>query len=119
MNVYFMVFGSSIVRWRFVRSTGKALAEGWSEPFLQKAGLFGPRTAAANHTRPLRSNMPLWLFALLVQTCSLPQYGDGCIGPSSIDVGVSASRTGVLKSVTLFVFGSRIGMTSTLSSVEP
>ena len=73
MNVYFMVFGSSIERWRFVRSTGKALAEGWSEPFLQKAGLFGPRTAAANHTRPLRSNMPLWLFALLVQTCSLPQ----------------------------------------------
>ncbi len=66
-NVYFMVFGSSTARWRLVRSIGKTLAEGWSEPFLQNAGLPGPRTAAANHTRPVRSNMPLWLFALLVQ----------------------------------------------------
>ena len=71
--MYCCVLGSSIERCRFERSTGKALAEGWSEPFLQKAGLFGPRTAAANHTRPLRSNMPLWLLALLVQTCSSPQ----------------------------------------------
>src|SRR4030095_17239025 len=94
MNVYFMVLGSSIERCRLLRSVGKALAEGCSEPFLQKAGLFGPRIVAANHTRPLRSNMPLWLFALLVQTCSLPQEGDGCIGFSSIETGVSASRTG-------------------------
>src|SRR4030095_6294702 len=58
-NVYFIVFGSRNVRARFVRSIGKSCAEGWLDPFLQKAGLSGPRTAAANHTRPFRSNMPL------------------------------------------------------------
>ena len=119
MNVYCMVLGSRIVRWRLERSTGKALAEGWSEPFLQKSGLLGPRIAAANQTRPLRSNIPLWLFALLVQFCSLSQYGDGCMGFSSAATGVSGSRTGVEKFVTVCVFGSRIGMMSTLNSVEP
>ena len=68
-----MVLGSSNVSARFVRSSGNSLAEGWSEPFWQKAGFLGPRTVAANHTRPVRSNMPLWLLALLSQIFSSPQ----------------------------------------------
>ena len=40
-KVYFIVLGSSIVTRRCVRSSGNALADGWSEPFLQKAGFFG------------------------------------------------------------------------------
>ena len=70
--MYCPVLGSSIVRERFARSNGKTLAEGCSEPFLQKAGLLGPRNLAANQTRPFRSNMPLWLFALLSQTFPHP-----------------------------------------------
>ena len=42
--MYCLVLGSNIVTWRLVRSTGKTLAEGWSEPFLQNAGLLAPRT---------------------------------------------------------------------------
>src|SRR6266849_8851219 len=59
MRLYFIVLGSSIDAWRPERSSGNALAEGCSEPFLQKAGFSFPRTAAANHTRPFLSNMPL------------------------------------------------------------
>ena len=40
MKLYFIVLGSSIDTWRAERSSGNTLAEGWSEPFLQKAGLF-------------------------------------------------------------------------------
>src|SRR5262249_39795608 len=124
-NVYFIVFGSRNVRARFVRSSGKSLAEGWSEPFLQNAGLLGPRTAAANHTRPLRSNMPLWLFAFVSQIVSSPQYGDGATGwataawPGPNASGVSASRTGIVNVVTACVRGSRIGITSVAYSGEP
>ena len=50
---------------RWVCSSGNSLAEGWSEPFLQKSGFFGPRTAAANHTRPFWSNIALWLLTLV------------------------------------------------------
>ena len=53
MKEYFIVFGSSIATWRGERSSGNTLADGWSEPFLQKAGLSMPRTVAASHTRPL------------------------------------------------------------------
>ena len=56
-----------------MRSSGNSLADGWSEPFLQKSGLLGPRTAAANQTRPCLSNMPLWLLVLLSQIFSSPQ----------------------------------------------
>ena len=38
---------------------GNALAEGCSDPFLQKSGFSMPRTEAANHTLPLSSNMLL------------------------------------------------------------
>src|SRR5918994_4486291 len=66
-KLYFIVLGSSIDTWRPERSSGNTLAEGWSEPFLQKAGLSIPRTAAANQTRPFLSNMPLWLLARWLQ----------------------------------------------------
>ena len=46
-----MVFGSSTAAWRDDLSSGKTLAEGWSEPFLQKAGLSMPRTLAESQTR--------------------------------------------------------------------
>src|SRR4029077_17139585 len=114
-NAYFIVFGSSIVTCRFACSIGNSAAEGWAEPFLQKSGFLGPRPAAANQTRPFRSNMPLWLLALVSQIFSSPQYGDGAIGaaiaagPGPNRSGVSASRTGAWKLVTTLVFGSRIG----------
>src|SRR4030095_6339965 len=124
-NVYCCVLGSSMVTARFVRSSGKSLAEGWSEPFLQKSGLLGPRTVAANHTRPFRSNIPLWLLAFVFQIFSSPQYGDGCMslslaawpGPSAS--GVFASRTGATKFEVACFIGSRIGMMSVLYSADP
>ena len=73
MKLYFIVLGSSIDTCRPERSSGNTLAEGWSEPFRQKAGFSIPRTAAANHTRPFRSNMPLWLLARWLQIFSSPQ----------------------------------------------
>ena len=59
MNVYFIVLGSSIATWRGDLSSGKTLADGWSEPFLQKAGLSMPRTVAASQIRPFLSNIEL------------------------------------------------------------
>ena len=70
---YFIVLGSSIDTWRPEWSSGNTLAEGWSEPFLQKAGFSVPRTAAANHTRPFPSIMPLWLLVRWLQIFSSPQ----------------------------------------------
>ena len=86
-----------------------------------------PRTAAANHTRPFLSNMPLWLLARWLQIFSSPQYAEGSIGlvvaeawsggPS--DSGASRSATGILKTDVLWVLGSRIGMSSVEYSGEP
>src|SRR5262245_5485475 len=73
MKLYFIVLGSSIATWRPDCSSGNTLAEGWSEPFLQNAGLSNPRTSAANQTRPFVSNMQLWLLARWPQFCSSPQ----------------------------------------------
>ena len=39
-----------------------------------------PRTAAANHSRPCLSIMPLWLLVRWLQIFSSPQYGDGGLG---------------------------------------
>src|SRR5262249_43513057 len=64
-KVYFKVLGSSIASARCVCSSGKSLAEGWSEPFWQNAGFLGPRTAAASQIRPFLSNMALWLLTLV------------------------------------------------------
>ena len=41
-------------------SSGNTLADGWSEPFLQKSGLAGGRMRAANQTRPFSSIIGLW-----------------------------------------------------------
>jgi hypothetical protein len=72
-KVYFIVLGSRTATWRAFFSIGNALAEGCSEPFLQKSGLSGPRIAAASQTRPWLSNIELWLFTLLSQSFSSPQ----------------------------------------------
>src|SRR5262249_15786944 len=125
MKVYFMVLGSSTAACRGERSSGKTLAEGCSEPFLQKAGLSMPRTVAAIHTRPFLSNMALSLLGGVSQIFSSPQWGEGCRGlrvagcPGPRDSGMFGSATGILKNVTLFVFGSRIGMLSVAYSGEP
>ena len=71
--MYFIVFGSSIAAWRADCSSGNTFADGWSEPFLQKAGLSSPRTFAASQTRPFLSNIALWLFARVSQIFSSPQ----------------------------------------------
>ena len=44
--MYFIVLGSSMASARWVSLSGNSLAEGCSEPFLQKSGFSGPRTAA-------------------------------------------------------------------------
>src|SRR3989441_13296729 len=127
MKLYFIVFGSSIDTWRPERSSGNTLAEGCSEPFLQKAGFSMPRTAAANHTRPFLSNMPLWLLARWLQIFAPPQYAEGSIGFAAAeawkggpnDSGALGSATGILKNVTLFGLGSRIAMLSVAYSGEP
>ena len=62
-----------MLTWRTFFSIGKAFADGCSEPFLQKSGLSGPRIAAASHTRPLPSNIELWLLTRLSQIFSSPQ----------------------------------------------
>src|SRR5258706_11310952 len=117
-----MVFGSSIATWRVERSSGKTLADGCSEPFLQTAGLSMPRTVAVSQSRPCLSNIELWLLAFVSQVFSSPQYAEGCNGftlaacPGPSDSGISGSRTGIRNTDTALVFGSRIGITSGLYS---
>ena len=72
-NEYFIVFGSSTETWRGDRSIGNTLADGWSDPFLQNAGLSMPRTVAAIHTRPFLSNMALCLLAFVSHSTVSPQ----------------------------------------------
>src|SRR5512145_1554594 len=102
-----MVLGSSIATCRPDRSSGNTLADGWSEPFLQKVGFSMPRTVAAIHTLPFLSNMALWLLALVSQIFSSPQYAEGAVGRMSAepwrggpsDSGMFGSATGILKNV--------------------
>ena len=99
-----------------------ALAEGWSEPFLQKAGLFGPRTAAANHTRPFAIE-----HAVMVVRLARPDLFVAPVRRRLHRLVLAHRRPaypawiahGRRKFVAVFVFGSRTGMTSMLSSVEP
>src|SRR5260370_18515185 len=127
MKLYFIVLGSSIATWRPDCSSGNTLAEGWSEPFLQKAGLSNPRTAAANHTRPFLSNMPLWLLARWLQIFSLPQYAEAAVGLLTAvawkggpnDSGAVGSAIGILKNATVCVFGARNRMSSLEYSGRP
>ena len=71
-----------------------SLADGWSEPCLQKSGFAGGRTRDVNHTRPFSSNIGLCMLAWLSQIGSGPQYGDGSI-VFCLDEGVFGSRTGI------------------------
>ena len=73
MKLYFIVLGSSIATWRADFCSGNILAEGWSEPCLQNAGLSMPRTVAESQSRPFSSNMELWLFARVSQSFCSPQ----------------------------------------------
>src|SRR6516225_5377977 len=114
MKLYFIVLGSSIATWRADFSSGNALAEGWSEPFLQNAGSSMPRTVADNQSRPFSSNMALWLFARVSQSFFSPQEAYGSSGctlpawPAPNASGISGSATGILKNDTWWVFGCRI-----------
>src|SRR5439155_10383206 len=51
----------------------KNLADGWAEPFLQKAGLSSPRMRAVNQTRPSLASTGLFTLAGLFQVFSSPQ----------------------------------------------
>ena len=93
IKVNLPVAGSNIERWRFDSASGNTLAEGWSDPFLQKSGFAGGRTRAVIQTRPFSSIIGLWLLVCASQIGSSPQYGDGPIGASFED-GVLGSRTG-------------------------
>ena len=126
MKLYFIVLGSSIATWRGDFSSGNTLADGWSEPFLQKAGLSMPRTVAASQTRPFLSNMRVVVVGLAVPELLLAPIGRGRSGltaaaawPRSERSGMFGSATGILKNDTLCVFGSRIGMLSVEYSGEP
>src|SRR5216683_3515625 len=118
IRVNLPVAGSYIDRWRLASSSGNTLADGWSDPFLQKSGLAGGRTRAVIQTRPFSSIIGLCVLVWLSQIGASPQYGDGAIGLSFED-GVFGSRTGCLTSVAVLCTGSRIGRKSVLSSVVP
>src|SRR5437868_12037715 len=96
---------------------GNILADGCSEPVLQKAGFSGGRTREVNHTRPFSSNIGLCMFAWLSQIASSPQYGEGCSGLPG--AGVFGSRTGIFTEPALKCTGSITGMLSVLSSGAP
>src|SRR5215510_7796704 len=118
MSVNLPVVGSYIDRWRLAFSSGNALADGWSEPFLQKSGLAGGRTRAVNQTRPFSSIIGLCMLVWLSQIGLSPHTGEGAIR-ASFELGVAGSRTGCFTCVAVCAFGSRTGMKSVLSSVAP
>src|SRR5208282_2287283 len=72
-SYHFCCFGSQIESWRPFWSSGITFAEGWSEPFLQKSGLFGPRKRALKYTRPCASIIELCRLLPPSQIGSLPQ----------------------------------------------
>src|SRR5439155_21657209 len=119
ISVNFRFFGSYIANWRFDFSTGNALAEGCSEPFLQKAGLSSPRIRAVNQTRPSLSSIGLCTLAWLSQILSSPQYGEARSTGRLAALGVFGSRTGMWIVVATFLTGSSTGRSGVLSSVAP
>src|SRR6185295_17935521 len=104
MSVILPVLGSYIDRWRVDCSTGVSLAEGWSEPFLQKSGLEDGPTREVNQTCPFSSIIGLCIEVWLSQIASSAQYGEGPRA-SSFDDGVFGSRTGIFTVVAVCVFG--------------
>src|SRR5438477_109729 len=73
IRVNLPVAGSYIERWRLASSSGNTLADGWSEPFLQKSGLAGGRTRAVIQTLPFSSIIGLCSLVWLSQIGSAPQ----------------------------------------------
>src|SRR5436309_13633322 len=56
IRVIFPVLGSYLERCRLDCSTGKSLADGWCDPFLQESGVGVGRTLEVNQTLPFASN---------------------------------------------------------------
>src|SRR2546422_1194324 len=105
-------------RWRLDWSTGNSLADGWSDPLLQKSGFAGAPTREVNHTRPFSSNIGLCMLVWLSQIGSGPQMGEGSM-VFCFDDGVAGSRTSILTCVATCLTGSRTGKRSVLSSGVP
>ena len=91
MSDHLPVFGSYIESCRPDSLSGATLADGWSEPFLQKSGFAGGLIRAVNQTRPFSSMIGLWIEVWPSQIASSPQYTDGPSG-RSLDDGVFGSR---------------------------
>src|SRR3954470_8795310 len=103
--------------WRPFCSSGNTFADGCSEPFLQKSGLFGPRKRALKYTRPCASIIALCRLEEPSHNGSLPQYAEGCIG-RLVDDGVPGCTGCLMVNARLFT-GSTAGMLSVLSSGAP
>jgi hypothetical protein len=119
MRVNLPDFGSIMASCRPEVSTGNCLADGWSEPFLQKSGLAGGRIRAVNQTRPFSSNIGLCTTAWLSQSASSPQYGEGANIGSLLVLGVLGSRTGIFTVPAELLAGCRTGRKSVLFSGAP
>ena len=118
ISVIFPVFGSYMDRCRLEDSIGVSLADGCSEPCLQKSGFAGAPTREVNQTRAFSSSIGLCMLVWLSQMRSSPQNGDGSIG-FCFDDGVAGSRTGIFTWVARWFTGSSTGKRSVLSSVAP
>src|SRR5262249_4455960 len=73
ISVIFCVFGSYIATWRPEVLIGVTLADGWSEPSWQKAGVCAGRMGVVIHTRPLASIIGLCITVWLSQIFSSPK----------------------------------------------
>ncbi|MYI74700.1 MAG: hypothetical protein F4057_05090 [Acidobacteria bacterium] len=93
-----------------LRAIGNALAEGWSDPSWQNAGVSGGRTRAAIQTRARSSMAKLCALLWLSQITAPPQYGDDISGGVDAVVGVFGSRTSSVILSAWCLPGSRIGM---------
>ena len=100
--------GSSIATWRTFLSIGNTLADGWSEPFLQKAGLSGrgtrrrqpdPALAVEHRVVIVDPGVPELLLAPIGRRRHRLDRRAAWPGPS--DSGMFGSRTGTLKYVDL------------------
>src|SRR6516164_585705 len=77
ISVILPVAGSYMERCRVDCSIGVSLADGWSDPFLQKSGLANCPTREVNQTRPFSSIIGLCMLAWLSQITSSPQEAEG------------------------------------------
>src|SRR5262249_59104860 len=77
--IHFCVFGSYTETWRGDSLSGITLAEGWSDPFLQKSGLAAGRKRAVTHKRPSESICALRVSEEPSQIASTPPDAAACI----------------------------------------